>query len=194
MAGIGDLQQALYYQYMINNNSASTMLNSVSGNAGSGVSAVSGLSGLLGLNSLYGLGGMTGVGSVDSALNFSNILQSYLGQDLITSAFSDTAEAAEMTEKLSDVLEEAAETEDTTSLTYQTVQDLYEYFSKKVSVRAAALMGTNTESQGQGASSGTAKTTDIDEMNAVIQRGGEVDFSQFDNMVDSFFGEELPEY
>lgn len=193
MAGIGDLQQAFYYQYMINNNSASTMLNAVSGNSGNGVSAASGLSGLIGLNSLYGLGGMTGVGSVDSALNFSSILQSYLGQDLMASALTDTSGAAEMAGQLSDVLEEASKTEDTSSLTYQTVQELYDYFSKKVSARAAALMGTDTESQNQGASSGTAKTTDIDGLNAIAQGSGEVDFSQFDDMVDSFFGEVLPE-
>ena len=170
------------------------MLNAVSGNSGSGVSAVSGLSGLIGLNSLYGLGGMTGVGSVDSALNFSNILQSYLGQDVVTSVLTDTSEAAEMAEKLSGVLEEASETEDTSSLTYQTVQELYEYFSKKVSARAAALMGTDTASKNQGASSGGAsKTTDIDELSAIARSGGEVDFSQFDDMVDSYFGEVLPE-
>lgn len=194
MAAIGDLQQALYYQYMINNNSASTMLNAVSGNSGNSLSAVNGLSGLLGLNSLYGLGGMTGLGSVDSALNFSSILQSYLGQDLMTSVLTDTSEAAEMTEQLSDVLEEAAETEDTSSLTYQTVQDLYEYFSKKVSTRAAALMGTNTESKSHEAAAEAAKKADMDEMNAMAQSGGEVDFSQFDDMVDSYFGEVLPEH
>lgn len=192
MAAIGDLQQALYYQYMINNNSASTMLNAVSGNSGSGVSAISGLSDLVGLNSLYGLGGMTGVGSVDSALNFSNILQSYLGQNLATSVLTDTTEAAEMTEKLSGVLEEAAETEDKSSLTYQTVQELYDYFSKKVSTRAAALLGTGTESQK--ASSVAAKTTSIDELNAMAQKGGDMDFSQFDTMVDSVFDEVLPGY
>ena len=57
-----------------------------------------------------------------------------------------------MADKLSSVLEEAAETEDTSSLTYKTVQELYEYFSEKVSLKAAALLG-------DAAGTGKASTT-----------------------------------
>jgi hypothetical protein len=46
---------------------------------------------------------------------------------------AQTTEAATMAQSLSSVLEEAGQTEDTSSLSYRTVQEMYQYFLDKSS-------------------------------------------------------------
>jgi hypothetical protein len=99
-----------------------------------------------------------------------------------------------MAEKLSSVLEEAAKTEDTSSLSYQTVQELYEYFSEQVSSKAASLLGS-TDSQSSTETATTASTSaasTIDEMNQAALQGQEFDFSEIDDIVEAAFTEQTP--
>lgn len=139
------LDETLFYQYMINNNSTSTMLNALNGSSsndssnsltsaigsmysmntlGTGsISDVSTILGLLGNN-------YSGVSSLDS---FSSILQTYLNRD--------SSQAAEMMEKLEGVLEETAGTEEEGTKSWKTVQELYEYFAEMTSGHANNLLG-----------------------------------------------------
>lgn len=140
ISGLSSLSEDLFYQYMINHNSTSTMLNALSGSAsedsdtGSLLNSVTSSlysNGITGLEGLHSLGSLLGGDSEDllgvsqSISSFSNILESYLNLQNV--------EAAQMTEKLSGVLEEAAQTEDTSSLSYRTVQEIYQYFLDKTS-------------------------------------------------------------
>ena len=164
------------------------MLNALSGNtsddsgSGSLLGAVtsslysSGISGLYGMDSLNGLGSLLGNGSGDDLLtasqslsSFSNILQVYLN--------AQTAEAAQMTEKLSGVLEEAAQTEDTSTLSYRTVQEIYQYFLEKTSSSGEnAIQSTATASQSQKSSEGIAlqqAEVDFDSLEQQLQEQAE---------------------
>lgn len=170
ISGLSSLSEDLYYQYLINNNSTSTMLNALSGDAsddsGSGnlLSAVT--SGLTssGLSSLSGLGSLLGSGddllSASQGLSsFSSILETYMN--------AQNTEAVRMSEKLSEVLEEAAQTEDTTSLSYRTVQEIYQYFMDKTSASSAAevVRGSSSSEQSQvqtGAAVTNADATEMD--------------------------------
>ncbi len=153
ISSLSSLSDSLYYQYLINHNSTSTMLNALSGDTEESTDGSSLLNGVnLGqgsgtlnsaLSSLSGLGGTSSDGdellSAASGLSsFSNILQTYMS--------SQQTEAADMAEQLSTVLDEAAKSEDTSSLSYQTVQDLYQYFLNKTSTTAASLNGAGTDS------------------------------------------------
>lgn len=179
-------EATLYYQYLINNNSTSTMLNAINGTETDSYDA---------LSSLSSLGGYSDIGSLS---DFSSILELYLSQtDTLQNTYEDTMEAAAMADKLSEVLEEAAQTEDTNSLTYATVQELYEYFSEQVSSKAASLMGTSDA--GQSETNATATSTaeqsvvsEIEQMNQKAMAGQEFDFSQIDELVDSVFTEKMP--
>ncbi len=175
ISGLSSLSEDLYYQYLINHNSTSTMLNAISGNSddagdsglmgtiGAGLGIDNGI-GLLsamgqGTNALSLIGSLTGVGGLNgedglltasqSLGSFSNILETYLN--------AQRGQAAQMTEKLSDVLEEAAQTEDTSSLTYRTVQEIYDYFLEQsgassaegvVSERSRSAAATQTQRVG----------------------------------------------
>lgn len=186
VSGLSSLSEDLYYQYMINHNSTSTMLNALSGNtsddsgSGSLLSAVtsslysSGLTGLDGLNSLSGIGSLLGGGSEEDLLgasqslsSFSNILQTYLS--------AQTAEAAQMTEKLSGVLEEAAETEDTSTLSYRTVQEIYQYFLDKTSSSVEnAVQSNSSQSQGSAGAIASQQTeVDFDSLEQQLQEEAE---------------------
>lgn len=202
MANVTLDAETLYYQYMINHNPTSTMLNAISGNSSDDSSL--GLIGSLGtLNSLgaldslgiSGLSGISGVlGSLDSSssVSFANILDRYLSSAK-TTAYTDSIEAAEMADKLSSVLEEAAQTEDSSSLTYKTVQELYEYFSERVSAKAASLMGSTTgQTSTASASSATSSTASVGQMNQSAMSGQEFDFPEMDEMVDAVFEEQMP--
>lgn len=194
--------ETLYYQYMINHNPTSTMLNAISGNSSDDSSSL-GLIGSLGtLNSLgaldslgiSGLSGLSGaLGSLDSSgsISFANILDQYVSAAK-TAAYTDSIEVAEMADKLSSVLEEAARTEDTSSLTYKTVQELYEYFSEKVSAKAASLMGNTTGHASTAPSSSTSTASSIEQMNQAAMNGQEFEFSEMDDMVDAAFEEQMP--
>lgn len=169
------LDETLFYQYMINNNSTSTMLNAISGNntADNSSSLLSALGGLQGMNTLgtgsisdvatlLGLGNSAygGIGSVNS---FSSVLQTYLN--------AEQKNVAEMTEKIEDVMEEVADTPEVESRSYQTLQDIYQYFQEQSSGRASnllsALTGTTEQtsaSEGKQSSvaSGTIEATEFD--------------------------------
>lgn len=202
MANVTLDAETLYYQYMINHNPTSTMLNAISGNSSDDSSL--GLIGSLGtLNSLgaldsLGISGLSGIsgalGSLDSSssVSFANILDRYLSAAK-TTAYTDSIEAAEMADKLSSVLEEAAQTEDTSSLTYKTVQELYEYFSERVSAKAASLMGSATgQTSTASASSAISSTASAEQMNQAAMSGQEFDFPEMDEMVDAVFEEQMP--
>ena len=202
MANVTLDAETLYYQYMINHNPTSTMLNAISGNSSDDSSL--GLIGSLGtLNSLgaldsLGISGLSGIsgalGSLDSSssVSFANILDRYLSAAK-TTVYTDSIEAAEMADKLSSVLEEAAQTEDTSSLTYKTVQELYEYFSERVSAKAASLMGSTTgQTSKASASSATSSTASAEQMNQAAMSGQEFDFPEMDEMVDAVFEEQMP--
>lgn len=218
----------LYYQWLINNNSASTMFNALSGNNSSESSSLSAISSLantafsgsvgsvLDTSLLGSLGGLTGVQGTESVSSFAKILESCLnkansGTSGVTGLDQDVSsswQAAQMAEKLSGVLEEAAKTEDISSLTYKTVKEIYEYFSGQVSGRAAELLGdkvsllknvAGTEVSEKESVSGKAaedvssvKTEDyFDKMDRMAVQGEEFDFSVFDELVDNSFGEKM---
>lgn len=189
------LDETLFYQYMINHNSTSTMLNAISGNRtddssstmasvlnvlqagnGLGTGSISDVSTLLGL----GVDSYSGVGSLDS---FSSVLQSYLQ--------GNTTEDVQMTEMLEQVLEEVSGTEEETSRSYQTLQEVYEYFSEKTSGKAAylnAAWGTAGSAFGENSENTTAVTQNMADVS-----GASFDFDSFeketDEMVDSLFEE-----
>lgn len=150
VSSLSALSRDLYYQYLINHNSMSTMFNAISGSSddssdSSGLMSaigskmgygVSSADSVQGLESLYGLSGVSG--SDDSLLGlsqgisgFAGILQSYLD--------AQTSEASKMADSMSSVLEEASQSEDTSSLTYRTVQEIYRYFQEQ-SRRPVSLM------------------------------------------------------
>ena len=150
VSSLSALSRDLYYQYLIDHNSMSTMFNAISGSSddssdSSGLMSaigskmgygVSSTYSVQGLESLYGLSGVSG--SDDSLLGlsqgisgFAGILQSYLD--------AQTSEASKMADSMSSVLEEASQSEDTSSLTYRTVQEIYRYFQEQ-SRRPVSLM------------------------------------------------------
>lgn len=150
VSSLSALSRDLYYQYLIDHNSMSTMFNAISGSSddssdSSGLMSaigskmgygVSSTDSVQGLESLYGLSGV--FGSDDSLLGlsqgisgFAGILQSYLD--------AQTSEASKMADSMSSVLEEASQSEDTSSLTYRTVQEIYRYFQEQ-SRRPVSLM------------------------------------------------------
>lgn len=139
------LDETLFYQYMINNNSTSTMLNALSGNSfDDSTSLTSAIGSMYSMNNLgtgsisdvstiLGLLGNNYNGGVSSLDSFSSILQTYLNQDSL--------QATEMMEKLEDVLEETAGTQEEGTKTWKTVQELYEYFAEMTSGQANNLLG-----------------------------------------------------
>lgn len=199
MAGIDSIDGTLYYQWLINNNSTSTMLNAISG-----TDSLNGVSGLGGLGGLGSLGSAGTIGT--SGTSFASILQNYMSG---TNA-ADSLAAASMADKLSGILEEAAQTEDTSSLSYRTAQELYEYFSNQASVRANSLLGNsgvsesvagsllgkssagaakNSQGTDSGSSNGGNQISGIDALNQQMMRGQEIDFSKIDAAVENAFAE-----
>lgn len=164
------------------------MLNALSGNtsedSGSGglLGAVTsslypnGISGLYGMDSLNGLGSLLGSGSGDDLLtasqslsSFSNILQVYMN--------AQTTEAAQMAEKLSGVLEEASQTEDTSTLSYRTVQEIYQYFMEKTtSAGENVIQSKSAASQSQNTPAGMVyqqAEVDFDSLEQQLQQQAE---------------------
>lgn len=142
------LDETLFYQYLINHNSTSTMLNALSGrdSEDSAYGSMAGILNTLQSSGTYGTGSISDVATLLGGINgeysglssigdFSTILQSYLTQD--------TTEATEMAQKLANVLEETKGTTEENSVTYQTVQELYEYFLEQTASRSASLLGTS---------------------------------------------------
>ncbi len=174
MANNVSLDETLFYQYMINNNSTSTMLNAISGNQtdNSTNSLLSALGGLQGINgfgtgsisdvaTLLGLGGGAygGIGSVNS---FSSVLQTYLT--------AERKDAAEMAEKIEDVMEEVTDASEKESRSYQTLEEIYKYFQDRSSDRAYSLLSgltgtaekTSTDRSSSNAAAGAVETADFD--------------------------------
>lgn len=198
MAGVSGVngidEETLYYQYLINHNSASTMLNALSGDSSDDDSMLSGISSLSGLSGLSGTSGLSGV-SQDSS--FATILQSYLTKAIHSQ--NDSAQDAQMAEKLSDVLQEAAKTEDTSKTTYKTVQELYEYFTEKMSGTAASLINgsaaaqsTNSTNNTNSTQNSTSAQSTAEQMNQATLVGQEFDFSTIDSIVEQMFSESTP--
>lgn len=220
-------EKDLYYQWLINNNSTSTMLNALSGSSGEDSSSLGILSSLANTalsgslrsgsaidNFLTGApGSLTGVQGTESVTSFAKVLESYLSKNSsgildLTQGSSSVTEAAQMAEKLSGVLEEAEKNGDTSSLTYKTVKEIYEYFSGQVSGRAAELLGEKAsllkQTEGTASGNGTAsedsaaaaaakETADyFEQMDQMAVQGEEFDFSVFDELIDNSFGEKMP--
>lgn len=154
-------EKDLYYQWMINNNSTSTMLNALSGNS-SDSSSMNGMSGILNavssgysslgmaslLGSQLGTQGLTsflgsslgisdgGISQLGTISSFSSILKMYLN--------SEISQAADMAGKLSEALEKADEAGESSTNSYKTVQEIYDYFVDKSSTAAQALSSSKT--------------------------------------------------
>lgn len=151
-------EKDLYYQYLINNNSTSTMLNAISGNNQDSSYDGLGLSGLMGMSGLFGTQGLSsllgtslgisgdGLNSLGMVSSFSSILKLYLN--------AETSEAGNMAQKLSDALEEAKEAGEEQTNSYKTVQEIYQYFADKSSITEQTL-------NNKVASSGTTETESI---------------------------------
>lgn len=183
VSGLSSLSRDLYYQYLINHNPTSTMLNAISGsdNDSSDTSGLmnavsaglsSSLGGLTGLNSLTGLMGLGDeenlLGTSQALSSFSDILQTYMS--------GQTAEAATMAESMSSVLEEAAQTEDTSSLTYRTVQEIYQYFADKSSAPDQTESSIVNQLRGSGAADSAQAT-------APGQQMAEMDFDALEEQL-----------
>ena len=104
-----------------------------------------------------------------------------------------------MAEKLSDVLQEAAKTEDTSNTTYKTVQELYEYFTEKMSGTAASLINgsaaaqsTNSTNNTNSTQNSTSAQSTAEQMNQAALAGQEFDFSTIDSIVEQMFSESTP--
>ncbi len=186
--------QTLYDYYMINNNSASTMFHALAGN-----SSDSGFAGLGALTSVGAAGTLDSIGAAASlgGTSFSNILQSYLAKVQIDAA-ADSTEAATLADQLSSVLEEASESEDQDSLTYKTVQELYGYFTDKVSQKAASLLNStgsqpNQSNEDCASQDRTASQAEsLSQMDQDAANGREFNFANIDAIVDSAFTEKMP--
>lgn len=180
------LDENLFYQYMINNNSTSTMLNAISGNDTSksstynniagNLSTMQGLgdtSGLSGLTSLLG-GEYNGVGTVS---DFSSLLETYMA--------GNNTSNSEVVEKLQSAMEEAEKSGEANTNSYKTVQELYQYFSENntgASGLMQALSGT-----GESRSSGNVNSTSTIQKNNRLAEA-EIDFdsleAESDQMID----------
>ncbi len=151
-------ERDLYYQYLINHNSTSTMLNAMSGNYSDSSDGTS-LSGIMGavsqaysssglssvLGSAFGMSDSGDISSLGAISNFSSILKLYLN--------SEISEAASMAEKLSDSLEKADEAGESLTNSYKTVQEIYQYFADKSSSAAQALNKNAVVSSSQASTS-----------------------------------------
>lgn len=185
------LDENLFYQYMINNNSTSTMLNALSGNDSSksstynsiagNLSTMQGLGGtseLSGLTSLLG-GEYNGVGTVS---DFSSLLKTYMA--------GNNTSNPEVVEKLENALAEAEKAGESGTNSYKTVQELYQYFSDSNNAGANGVMQ---------ALSGSERAGNKPDGNAIIQRNirladNEMDFdsleSESDQLIDGLLGDD----
>lgn len=188
-----------YYQYLINNNSTSTMLNALSGDSSDSdsSSSLSGITNLLGQassltgnasSSLSGLSSLLGsstsdgdISSLGTISSFSQILKTYLT--------AEQTEAANMANTMSEALKEAdANGEDKSLTTYKTVQELYDYFTSKASAEGKSDIASAADSTGTKSSSvsNTDSSTSEQSLASVGQvSAAEFDFDGFESDVDS---------
>lgn len=177
-------ERDLYYQYLINNNSTSTMLNALSGNysdsadgtnlsglmsAVSSAYSSSGLSSVLG--SAFGISNNGDISSLGAISSFSSILKLYLN--------SEASEATAMVEKLSGALEKAEEAGETLTNSYKTVQEIYNYFAEKSSSATYALNKNAAVVSAQANSTSTGTAADAT---------GEFDFDRYISSIDKQLG------
>ena len=173
LSGLSDTD--LYYQYLINNNSTSTMLNAINGN-----SSDNSTSALNSLGSLGALGSLSGLGTVSTVQNFASVLQSYIS--------TQAEKSASMADSLSDIIKQAEDEGDTSSVSYKTVKELYEYFKNESQTSAsgilASLYGSNqTDSSSKTYSSVNADSSTPDYSSSV--EFDEFDFDEFEKQLDA---------
>lgn len=156
-------ERDLYYQYLINHNSTSTMLNAMSGNYSDSSDGTS-LSGIMGavsqaysssglssvLGSAFGMSDSGDISSLGAISSFSSILKLYLN--------SEVSEAASMAEKLYEALETADNAGESSTNSYKTVQEIYKYFADKSSSAAQALNKNSAVSSAQSSSSASVQS------------------------------------
>lgn len=149
-------EEDLFYQYMINNNSKSTMLNAVLGNdsdtSGNGlggvVSSLYGNNGISNISSLIGgLNGGDDLNSLSTMTTFSQVLKTYMS--------AQVSEAAQMAESLSGSLKEAEAAGESDTVSYKTVQEIYQYFMDKTNTGKSL---SDVSSQTSGASGNAASS------------------------------------
>ena len=199
IAGLSGLNERdSYYQYLINNNSTSTMVNALSGDLdesnGSNLSGITNLLGqassltgnasssLSGLSSLLGSSTSDGdISSLSTISSFSQILKTYLT--------AEQTEAAKMANTMSEALKEAdANGEDKSLTTYKTVQELYDYFTSKASAEGKSNIASAADSTGTKSSSVSdtdSSTSEQSLASAGQASAAEFDFDGFESDVDS---------
>lgn len=190
IAGLSGLNERdSYYQYLINNNSTSTMLNALSGDSSDSdsSSSLSGITNLLGQassltgtdsSSLSGLSSLLGsstsdgdISSLGTISSFSQILKTYLT--------AEQTEAANMANTMSEALKEAdANGEDKSLATYKTVQELYDYFTSKASAEGKSDIASAADSTGTKSSS--VSNTDSSTSEQSLASAGQVSAAEFD--------------
>ena len=176
IAGLSGLSDTdLYYQYLINNNSKSTMFNALNGN-----DTDNSTNALGSLGTLSSLGSLTGIGSSSTMQSFASVLQSYMN--------SQQSQAASMADSLSGIMKQAESEGDTSSISYQTVQSLYDYFKNASGTSSSELLktlyGGSTEKSGStssGAASASAQNTS--DAQSEVQFG-EFDFDKLEQQLD----------
>jgi len=187
-------EKDLYYQYLINNNSASTMFNALAGNSPQDSGDGLGLSGLMGaisqagslpglsslLGSSLGIAGSDGIGSLGMVSSFSSILKLYLN--------AETSEAGNMAQKLSEALETADEAGESATNSYKTVQEIYQYFLGKSSLTAQALNLNKSASSGTAQAAGVSGATGIPQMVSPSEAFNEFDFDAYIKNIESGLG------
>lgn len=134
------------------------------------------------LTSISGLGSVLGssedlLNASQGLSNFSGILETYMNAQNI--------EAVQMSEKLSGVLEEAAKNEETSTLSYRTVQEIYEYFQERTGSAG------DTVKTAEDIVSGAAQTSAQTEQ-AVGQNVLEVDFDSLERQIQQGIESGLP--
>lgn len=187
-------EKDLYYQYLINNNSASTMFKALEGNSTQDSGDGLGLSGLIGaasqagslsgisslLGSSLGISGSDGLGSLGMVSSFSSILKLYLN--------AETSEAGNMAQKLSEALEEAEEAGESTTNSYKTVQEIYQYFMDKSSLTAQALNKNLSSGTTQAQAAGVSGVAGMPQMVSPSNAFEEFDFDGYISNIESGLG------
>lgn len=162
LSGLSDTD--LYYQYLINNNSTSTMLNAINGN-----SSDNSTSALNSLGSLGALGSLSGIGAESTVQSFASVLQSYIG--------TQAEKSASMADSLSDIMKQAEDEGDTSSVSYKTVKELYEYFKNESQTSAsgilASLYGSRSSTESSKSVSSNAANSSVPDYSS------ETDFNEF---------------
>lgn len=187
-------EKDLYYQYLINNNSASTMFKALSGSSPQDYSDGLGLSGLIGtlgqsgslsglsslIGSSLGISGSDGLGSLGMVSSFSSILKLYLN--------AETSEAGNMAQKLSEALEEAGEKGESATNSYKTVQEIYKYFVDKSSSVAQALNKNVSSGTVQAQTAVDSGVAGMPQMISPANAFDEFDFDSYINNIESGLG------